>query len=73
MDEILSAEGSSCEEKVGEFYVTTNTRKDLYLAIKDQIPTNSDEARLLSETLKTFESNGLKLTDEKLTKLKLDK
>jgi thimet oligopeptidase len=64
------AEGSDCEAKVGEFGVEITTRKDLYDALKDQAPRNANETRLLTLTLKAFESNGLKLPDDKLAQVK---
>jgi thimet oligopeptidase len=66
----IRAEGSDCEGSVGEFVIEIATRKDLYTALKDQAPRNADEKRLLSETLKGFERNGLKLPDEKLEQVK---
>ncbi|MEO5970116.1 MAG: M3 family metallopeptidase [Bdellovibrionia bacterium] len=65
-----SKEASRCEEKVNQFGVSIMTRKDLYLAIKDQKATQPAEARLLSETLKAFEENGLKLPDDKLKQVR---
>ncbi len=69
-NEEISAEGSTCEEKVGQFGVEVGTRKDIYVALKDQAGRNENEKRLLSETLKSFESNGLMLSDEKLEQFK---
>ncbi len=74
-DEAISKEGSDCEQKVSQFYVSIFTRKDLYRAIKDQSETSPQEKRLLSETIKAFEENGLKLSDarlEEVKKLKLE-
>ncbi len=70
MDEGTHAEGSACEEKVNEFGVEIITRKDLYLAVQAKAPRNDAEKRLLSETLKGFEQNGLKLPDDKLAQVK---
>lgn len=69
-NEEVSAEGSACEEKLGQYYVGILTRRDLYDAIKLQQGRTPDEKRLLSETLKGFELNGLKLSDEVLAKVK---
>ena len=69
-DEQISKEGSTCEEKLGEFYVGVFTRRDLYDSLKNLKPRTAGEQRLLSETLKGFESNGLKLSDETLAKVK---
>jgi len=65
------AEGSECEDKVGEFGIEITTRKDLYNALKDQTPRNAAESRLLTETLKGFERNGLKLPDDQLAQVKV--
>jgi thimet oligopeptidase len=70
MNEGLRDEGSRCEELVGKFGVGIFTRKDLYVAIKDQQGRNADENRLLSETLKSFENNGLKLSVADLDKVR---
>jgi thimet oligopeptidase len=70
----LIKEGTDCEEKVSQFMVATGTRKDLYLVIKNQAKNqtarNDAERRLLSETIKEFEINGLKLSDKKLAQVK---
>ncbi|MFL5814217.1 MAG: M3 family metallopeptidase [Bdellovibrionia bacterium] len=64
------SEGSECEGSVGDFGIEISTRRDLYDALKDQKPRNADETRLLSETLKAFERNGLKLPEDKLAQVK---
>lgn len=69
-DEALRTEGSSCEESLGQFYVSLFTRRDLYTAISTNKARNANEQRLLSETLLAFEKNGLKLSDDKLAELK---
>ena len=69
-NDALRAEGSACEEKIGQFSVGILTRRDLYNALKDQKPRNPEEARLLSETLEGYEQNGMKLSDEKLAEFK---
>ena len=66
----ISKEASRCEEKVSQFGVSVLTRKDLYLAIKDQKASSPAEGRLLVETLKAFEENGLKLPDEQLKQVR---
>ncbi len=66
----LREEASQCEGEVSRFTVEVNTRKDLYLAIQGQKGRNEDEKRLLSETLKGFEANGLHLEEAQLAKLK---
>ena len=69
-DAQVSAEGSACEEKVGQFMVDVFTRRDLYEALKTAAPRDTDEARLKSEYNKSFETNGLKLSDADLATLK---
>jgi thimet oligopeptidase len=69
-DENLRKEGSACEEQLGQFFVGLFTRKDLYAALQLAKATNAEEARLLSETLRSFEKNGLKLPDAELAQLK---
>ncbi len=66
----LSAEGSDCEAKVGQFYVEIFTRRDLYQAVVNATPRNADETRLLQKTLEGFEQNGLKLSDEILAQVR---
>lgn len=72
-DQAISAEGSQCEEALASAMVGVFSRKDVYQSIQDSnplnAPRNSDEKRLLSETLKLFENNGLKLSDEKLAQV----
>ena len=69
-DQKIHDEGQACEEKLGPFFVELSTRKDLYDAIKDATPRNENEKRLLSETLRDFEQQGLKLPAEKLAEMK---
>ncbi|MBS1984319.1 MAG: Zn-dependent oligopeptidase [Bdellovibrionales bacterium] len=69
-DDKLREEGSECEEKSGQYWVEVFTRKDLYDALKSVKTTKTDEKRLLSETLKAFEMNGLQLPADKLAKMK---
>ncbi len=66
----ISAEGSECEAKVGQFYVDIFTRRDLYNAIKSSTARDAEETRLLAKTLEAFDKNGLKLNDEDLATLK---
>lgn len=68
-NEGVSKEGSACSEKTGEFNVAQGSRKDLYQAIVGVHARNGDEARLLSETIKAYELNGLKLPDDQLAKI----
>ncbi len=69
-DKDISAEGSDCESKIGEYNVGLYTRRDLYDALKSSLAVTADETRLLSETLKGFEHNGLALPDDKLAEVK---
>lgn len=69
-DAALRDEGSKCEEALGQFYVGLFTRRDIYEAFRGNKARNAAEQRLLSETLQSFEDNGLKLSDEKLAELK---
>lgn len=58
---------SACEEKIGQVMAEIFTRRDLYNLIKDidQKTLNAGEQRLLFETKRAFENNGLKLQDPK--------
>ncbi len=69
-DEKVSAEGSDCEQKVGIYNVDVFTRRNLYDVISKQQAKNPDQARLLSQTLLSFEQNGLKLDDATLAQVK---
>ena len=66
----ISAEGTDCESKVGQFYVDTFTRRDLYDSLTHVIPRNQNEARLLMITIDSFEQSGLRLSDEILTQVR---
>lgn len=63
-------ESSACEQKIGEFSVDIYTRRPLYDALKDLTATEPAQARLLSETLESFEQNGLKADDATLAQVK---
>jgi len=65
-DPAIAAEGSACEEKSGMFMVSVYSRRDLYDAIRSQSPRDTDEARLLTFTLRQFVKNGLALPDDRL-------
>ena len=67
----VSAEGSDCEQKVGQFYVDIFTRRSLYAVLKKQNTTDIAEKRLLTETILSFDQNGLMLSDEVLAQIKL--
>lgn len=63
-DPKVNNEGSECSSKLGDFFVKTFTREDFYALLKNQTPRDSEERRLLQETLKEFEKNGLKVPKE---------
>lgn len=67
---VVSAEGSDCEQKVGQFYVDIFTRRALYDLLKIQQSSDAAEIRLLTQTLLNFEQNGLMLSDEILSQVK---
>ena len=69
-DEEVSAEGSACEEKLGQFNVDVYTRRGVYQVLSSLSTTDARKGRLLGETLKSFEQNGLKLDDAALAKVK---
>jgi len=69
-DAKLRAEGSACEEKVGQLYPAIVADKKLYHALKHGVPLNDDDKRLASETFRAFEKNGMGLEDGKLETLK---
>jgi thimet oligopeptidase len=72
-DKEIAAEGSACEEKAGVFSVNTYSRRDLYDAIRTRTPRNADETRLLNRTVRLFERNGLKLSDDRLAVVRQNK
>jgi thimet oligopeptidase len=69
-DAVIAAEGMACRESSGIFDSATSSRRDLYDAMKEQAPRNSEESRLYAITMKDFEHNGLKLTDDRLARVK---
>jgi thimet oligopeptidase len=66
-DASIAAEGMACRESCGIFGSTIYTRRDLYNAMKGQEPRSADEARLADMTIRSFEHNGLNLSDDQLT------
>lgn len=68
--ETLRDEGTECEAKLGDFYPTLISDRDLYLSLKDAEGANAEEKRLASETLRSFELNGMHLNDADLAQLK---
>lgn len=59
-------EAQECIQLSTDFSNDVFTRRDLYMALKDQKGRNADEQRLVKETLHDFERNGMSLPDEKL-------
>jgi thimet oligopeptidase len=69
-DAAVSAEGSACEEKLGQYYVDIFTRRPLYQVLSGLKVTEPSQIRLLTKTLESFEQNGLKLDDAALAQVK---
>ena len=69
-DAVIASEGMACRESSGIFNSATSSRRDLYDAMKDQTPSNSEESRLYYITMKDFEHNGLKLTNDRLARVR---
>ena len=69
-DAEIASEGTSCEESAYTFETGVYTRRNLYDALKEQVPRSSEEARLYSITIREFEKNGLKLPEEKLSEVR---
>jgi thimet oligopeptidase len=69
-DEAVSAEGSECEEKLGQYFVDIFTRRGVYDALASLHTNDARKSRLLSRVLLSFEQNGLKLDDETLARVK---
>ncbi len=63
----IADEGSLAEEKAGTFNVEVFTRRDLYDAIRGQVPVTPEELRLYTNTIRQFERNGLALPDDKVS------
>lgn len=70
MDKSLRDEAAKCEELNGVLFNDIVTNKNSYNILKGIKTSDKDQARLLKETLFTFEMNGMQLDDEKLTKFK---
>ena len=69
-DAEIAAEGMSCEESSSVFYTGVYTRRDLYDILREQKPQKPDESRLYDVTIREFEKNGLKLSEDKLIKVR---
>lgn len=70
LNEKLRAEGSTCEENYNKTFVDVFTRRELYEAVKSTRTSNASEKRIVSELKRSFESNGMSLSDEKLAEFK---
>ncbi len=66
----IAAEGMSCEESASVFDTCVYTRRDLYDALREQAPRSPEESRLYDMTIREFEKNGLKLSEESLAKVR---
>ncbi|MDD4126689.1 MAG: Zn-dependent oligopeptidase [Methanomicrobium sp.] len=69
-DEKIAAEGMSCEEYFSVFETGVFTSRSLYDVLKEQTPKNPAESRLYDVTIRKFEKMGLKLSDDKLLKIR---
>lgn len=69
-DPEIQKESKECADLLDPFYVGLWLRRDLYTAIKDIAVKGTAQTRLKTQTIKAFENNGLKLSDEKLAELK---
>lgn len=65
----IAQEGSTCEEKLGQYTVSLMARKDLYDVLVAVNP-GRRMARLKSEVLRDFENNGLKLPEAERLQIK---
>lgn len=70
LSEKIRKESLECEQKIQAFFVDVGTRKELYEAVNRVSVTTEADFRLKSETVKSFEKNGLKLSPEKLAQFK---
>jgi len=69
-DAAIAKEGMACRESSGIFSSATSSRRDLYDAMKDQIPRNAEESRLYAITMRDFIHNGLNLDDDRLARVR---
>jgi thimet oligopeptidase len=74
-NEKIRAESAECESKSNQQAITYMARRDLYKIFKKfasgkDMPKEPVDRRLITEYIKAFENNGLKLSDEKLEKVK---
>lgn len=66
----IAADGMSCEESSSVFSTGVYTRRDLYDILREQTPRTPEESRLYDVIIREFEKNGLKLSEERLTKVR---
>lgn len=66
----VSQEGADCEQRVNQYMVGVYTRKDIYDYLKIMKAENPQQLRLLTEHLKSFEDNGLNLSEDKLAQMR---
>lgn len=64
-DAAIAAEGMACRKSDGIFFSIVYSRRDLYDAMKGQVPRTPEESRLYTMTIRDFEHNGLNLTDDR--------
>jgi thimet oligopeptidase len=69
-EDALRKEAAQCEEKIDQFSIEIFTRKELYLALKNQKNLPSSDQRLWTKTLRNFENNGLNLPDPSREEMK---
>lgn len=69
-DAAVGAEGSECEQKISQYAVDIFTRRALYQVFATLKTDDPAKGRLLSQTLQSFEQNGLKLPDAALAQVK---
>ena len=69
-DPAIAAEGVASEQAANVFLTNTYSRRDLYDAMKGQVPGTADESRLYNVTIRDFEHNGLKLPEDRLASVR---
>lgn len=68
-DPQVAAEGVAASQSASAFLNAVYSRRDLYDAIRGQVPRTPDETRLSTNTIRTFRLNGLDLPDEQLVRV----
>lgn len=66
----IALEAMAAEEASAIFGNDIFTRRDLYNALKDGTPSNSEESRLYDITIREFTKNGMNLPDNRLAKVR---